>query len=234
MRTNLFVIEELARRLGVAHKAGFGMSERDLIATVLRPGELEQLDGEKWIDRKIPFEEAHFLNGFGHADGKFHFRPDWTGQKASTRPPENVGILGPAAQLPAFPDYCPVIEETDEAHPFRLATSPARNFLNSSFAETKTSREKERRPEVMINPADATPLGIESGDIVRLGNTRGDLRLHARVTPEARTGVLIAEGLWPNKAHLDGEGINVLTGADSVAPYGGAGLHDNKVWLVKA
>ncbi|MET3613056.1 anaerobic selenocysteine-containing dehydrogenase [Rhizobium aquaticum] len=234
VRTNLFVIEELAKRLGVAYKAGFGMSERDLIATVLRPGELEQLDGEKWIDRKIPFEEAHFLNGFGHADGKFHFRPDWTGQKASTRPPETVGILGPAARLPEFPDYCAVIEETDEAHPFRLVTSPARNFLNSSFAETKTSREKEGRPEVMINPQDADRLGVASGDIVRLGNTRGDLRLHARVTAEARIGVLIAEGLWPNKAHLDGEGVNVLTGADCVAPYGGAGLHDNKVWLVKA
>ena len=43
--------------------------------------------------------------------------------------------------------------------------------------------------------------------------------------------MLIAEGLWPNKAHVDGEGINVLTGADPVAPYGGAAVHDNKVWL---
>jgi anaerobic selenocysteine-containing dehydrogenase len=234
VRTNLFVIEELARRLGVADKAGFGMSERDLIATVLRPGELDQLDGEKWIDRQLPFDEAHFLNGFGHPDGKFHFRPDWTGQPAGTRPPANVGLLGPVAQLPEFPDYCAVIEEADEAHPFRLATSPARNFLNSSFAETKTSRDKEGRPEVMINPQDAARLGIETGEIVRLGNARGDLRIHARVTAEARVGVLITEGLWPNKAHLDGEGINVLTGADCVAPYGGAGLHDNKVWLVKA
>ena len=234
VRTNLFVIEELAKRLGVADKAGFGMSERELIASVLRPGELEELDGEKWIDRQTPFEEAHFLNGFGHPDGKFRFRPDWQGQAASTRPPGTVGVLGPAAQLPEFPDYCPIIEEADAAHPFRLATSPARNFLNSTFAETRTSREKEGRPEVMINPADAADLGIETGDIVRLGNGRGALRIHARVTNEARSGVLVAEGLWPNKAHLDGEGINVLTGADCVAPFGGAGLHDNKVWLEKA
>jgi hypothetical protein len=45
--------------------------------------------------------------------------------------------------------------------------------------------------------------------------------------------VLIAEGLWPNDAHLDGEGINVLTGADAAAPYGGAAFHDNHVWLRK-
>lgn len=234
VRTNLFVVEELAKRLGVADQAGFGLTERELVATVLRPGELEQLDGEKWIDRQTPFEEAHFLNGFGHPDGKFRFRPDWLGQAASTRPPASVGILGPAAHLPEFPDYCPVIEEADAEHPFRLATSPARNFLNSTFAETRTSREKEGRPEVMINPADAGDRGIQTGDVVRLGNRRGEIRLHARVTAEARTGVLVAEGLWPNKAHLDGEGINVLTGADCVAPFGGAGLHDNKVWLEKA
>ena len=28
-----------------------------------------------------------------------------------------------------------------------------------------------------------------------------------------------------------GEGINVLTGADAAAPYGGAAFHDNRVWL---
>ena len=60
------------------------------------------------------------------------------------------------------------------------------------------------------------------------------LRTLAKVTGEVRPGVLIAEGLWPNDAHLDGEGINVLTGADPVAPYGGAAFHDNRVWLRKA
>ena len=30
---------------------------------------------------------------------------------------------------------------------------------------------------------------------------------------------------------LRGEGINVLTGADAGAPYGGAAFHDNKVWV---
>ena len=44
-------------------------------------------------------------------------------------------------------------------------------------------------------------------------------------------GVVIAEGIWPNSAHERGEGINVLTGADAPAPYGGAAFHDNKVWV---
>jgi len=49
-----------------------------------------------------------------------------------------------------------------------------------------------------------------------------------------RRGVLIAESVWPNKAYADGRGINTLTGADAIAPFGGAAFHDNKVWLRKA
>jgi hypothetical protein len=46
-----------------------------------------------------------------------------------------------------------------------------------------------------------------------------------------RRGVLIAESIWPNDAYPDGRGINTLTGADPIAPYGGAAFHDNKVWI---
>ena len=236
VRTNLFVIEELAKRLGVDHIPGFGRTEKEHIAELLGPSgtTLERITEEHWLDCQPPFEEAHYLKGFGHKDGKFHFRPDWINGVTPNRPPKSVGLLGPVATLPAFPDHVETIEVADATHPFRLATSPARNFLNSSFAETKTSRQKEGRPEVMVNPKDAEALGIVHGDIVRIGNPRGDLRIHASVTESVRPGVLIAEGLWPNTAHLDGEGINILTGADPVAPHGGAAVHDNKVWLQKA
>ena len=236
VRTNLFVIEELAKRLGVADFEGFGLTEREHIAAILGPSgtDLDRISEEHWLDCQPSFEEAHYLNGFGHADGKFRFRPDWQNGRAPNRPPSNVGLLGPVNALPDFPDQVDVIEVADAEHPFRLATSPARNFLNSSFTETKTSLQKEGRPEVMINPADAERLAIGDGEIVRIGNRRGDLRIHASVTDTVRACVLVAEGLWPNKAHLDGEGINVLTGADPVAPHGGAAVHDNKVWLRKA
>ena len=49
-----------------------------------------------------------------------------------------------------------------------------------------------------------------------------------------RLGVLIAESIHPNKSHKGGRGINVLTGAEAVAPHGGAAFHDNKVWAKKA
>lgn len=237
VRTNLFVIEELAKRLGVADRSGFGLTEQQHIDHMLTasgwPG-YEALKAERWIDCQPDFRTAHYLDGFGHADGKFRFSPDWRNGKSPNKPPAKLGNLGPVDALPHFPDQVDLIELADAEHPFRLATSPARNFLNSTFAETQTSREKEGRPEVMINPADAQRLAIADGDIVRIGNRRGALRIHARVTDAVKAGVLVAEGLWPNKAHLDGEGINVLTGADTPAPHGGAAFHDNKVWLEKA
>ncbi|WLS08992.1 molybdopterin oxidoreductase family protein [Shinella sumterensis] len=233
VRTNLFVIEELAKRLGVADKPGFGLTEQEHITRMLPAYDMD-FDGlkeEKWIDCQPDFETAHFVKGFGFPDGRFRFRPDWTGTPAPNRPPRALGAFGPHEALPEFPDHVEIIETPDADHPFRLATSPARTFLNSSFTEMKSSREREGRPEVMIHPEDARANAIAEGDVVQLGNARGDIRLHAKVTDAVKPGVLIAEGIWPNSAHLDGEGINVLTGADPVAPYGGAAFHDNRVWL---
>jgi anaerobic selenocysteine-containing dehydrogenase len=85
----------------------------------------------------------------------------------------------------------------------------------------------------MIHPEDAVAYGVFDGDEVVLGNGRGEVRLHARLFEGVRRGVLIAESLWPNSAYVDGCGINSLTGADSIAPFGGAAFHDNRVWLRK-
>ncbi|RVI76687.1 molybdopterin-dependent oxidoreductase, partial [Sinorhizobium meliloti] len=236
VRTNLFVIEELAKRLGVADCPGFRLTERQHIDQLLANYGIgyDEMKERKWLDCQPAFDEAHFLNGFGHPDGRFRFKADWTGTPAPNRPPKAMGAQGPHGQLPEFPDHVDLIEVADERHPFRLATSPARSFLNSTFAETPSSIQKEGRPEVMIHAEDAAELGIAEGDVVRLGNGRGEIRLHAKIGGGTRRGVVIAEGLWPNGAHLDGEGINVLTGADAVAPYGGAAFHDNRVWMRRA
>jgi anaerobic selenocysteine-containing dehydrogenase len=140
--------------------------------------------------------------------------------------------MGPWQTMPSLPDYWPVVEEADRRHPFRLATSPARSFLNTSFNETPSSRTKEGgRPEVLIHPDDAAEHAIADGGRVRVGNERGVVHLHARHFGGLRRGVLVSEGIWPNAAFADGNGINTLTGADPVAPYGGAAFHDNRVWI---
>ena len=229
-RSNHEVIRALAERLGAAHE-GFAMTARALIDRTLQDsgwGGIGGLDAERWIDCQPPFEAAHHLNGFGHADGKFHFKADWPHV-----PFVNAGGMGPWESMPALPDHWAVTEEADAAHPFRLATSPARSFLNSTFNETVSSVAREGQPTVMMHPDDARALEIGDGDYVTLGNQRGEVRLHVKLFPGVRRGVLIAEGLWPNQAFEDGKGINTLTGADPVAPFGGAAFHDNHVWVRK-
>jgi anaerobic selenocysteine-containing dehydrogenase len=232
-RPNQYVIEELAKRLGVSHLPGFGKTERELIDAMLlksgKPG-WDAMEAKKSIDLQPDFDTSHYLNGFGWADNKFRFKPDWNGP-APNKPPKSMGPQGPFADLPSFPDHFNAIENADAAHPFRLATSPARNFLNSSFQETPTSIAKEVRPELKIHPDDAAALGLADGDRVQIGNERGEVILHARFFEGLQRGVVISEGLWPNAAFEGGEGINVLTGADAVAPYGGAAFHDNRVWV---
>jgi anaerobic selenocysteine-containing dehydrogenase len=230
-RSNHDVICALARRLGAQHP-GFDMSPRELIDWTLRNsgwGSLERLEREKWIDCQPPFERAHYLDGFKWPDGKFRFKPDW-----SNVPFKSPATFGPVAEIPALPDYWPAIETTDADHPFRLATSPSRSFLNSTFNETPTSRARERRPTVLMHPGDAAALRLGDGDKAVLGNRRGEVRLHVRLFDGVRRGVVIAESIWPNDAYEDGCGINTLTGADPIAPYGGAAFHDSRIWVKPA
>jgi len=230
-RSNHEVVCALAERLGAQH-AGFRMTPREIVDWTLQHsgwGTIEDLDRQVQIDAQPSFRQAHYLDGFGYRDGKFRFKPDWT-----KVPNKNEGPMGPWQAMPALPDHWAVTEEATDEHPFRLATSPARQFLNSSFTETPTSLAKEGRPEVMIHPLDAAAQGIADGDWVKLSNARGEVFLHARLFPGLRRGVLIAEGVWPNAAHPFGRGINTLTGADQVAPFGGAAFHDNRVALEKA
>ncbi|MBO9458605.1 molybdopterin oxidoreductase family protein [Labrenzia sp. R5_0] len=232
-RENIFVINEIARRVDSKPHPGFDMSARDHIDWLLRNsnyGTLAELEAGKWIDLQPDFETAHYLNGFGHADGKFHFKADW-GRSSAPNKPEDGTIFGPWQTMPELPDQWDSIELADEQHPFRLVTSPARSFLNSTFNETDSSKKKEGRPEVWLRPEEAERFGIEDGAKVKMGNRRGVVTLHARYVATVAPGTVISEGIWPNDAFEDGRGINTLTGADPVAPYGGAAFHDTAVWV---
>jgi anaerobic selenocysteine-containing dehydrogenase len=193
-RSNHDVLQGLASRLGAEHRA-FQMTPREIIDETLvvsGRGSVDALQADLWRDIQPDFRTSHYLDGFAHADGKFHFKADW-----SAVPMPNAGLMGAWAEMPSFPDHWAVTEEADDAHPFRLATSPARSFLNTSFNETPSSKAREGAPSVMMHPEDAAKLSIADGDCVTLGNTRGETTLTARIFPGLRRGVLIAESVHP-------------------------------------
>jgi anaerobic selenocysteine-containing dehydrogenase len=229
-RSNHEVLTEIAKRVGARHE-GFDLASHDIIDRTLGDSgrrSLQELYEESWFDVQPDFETAHFINGFGHPDGKYHFRADWKRAHAAV---SKMGALGPVADMPEFPDHYLAHEVADATYPFRLATSPARTFLNSTFNETPGSVKREGRPSVLVHPDDLASLGIADGAKVRIGSRRGEVTLHAKLTDGQLPGTLIAEGIWPNDAHEGGCGINTLTGSDQPAPAGGGAFHDNAVWM---
>jgi anaerobic selenocysteine-containing dehydrogenase len=225
-RSNHEVICALAKRLGASHP-GFDMTSREIIDQTLRDsgwGDLERLEKEHWIDCQPDFRDSHYLDGFAHADGRFHFSPDWSALMPHGFGPSNT-------VMPTLPDHWNVIEEANSEMPYRLVTAPARHYLNSTFTETPTSKRRQQQPSIMLHPDDASELGVTDGDTVRVGSARGELTLMAQVFEGVQRGVVIVESIWPNHAFAGGKGINVLTGADPVAPVGGAAFHDNRVWI---
>jgi len=220
-RENHYVVAELARRLGAEHP-GFAMTpwqliERTLADTGLPPAETF-LEG-RGHDCALPFETAHFLDGFGHKDGKFHFKADWS-------------ALGPeGARLSALPDQNWVIDRATAAKPFRLVTAPARSFLNSTFGETPGSRQREGSPRVLIHADDLAAMAADDGARLRLGNERGSVVVPAKSFDGIRRGVVVVEGIWPNHAFEEGVGINALTSAEPGLPAGGAVFHDTSIWI---
>ena len=154
-RNNHEVICALAQRLGARHP-GFAMTPREMIDWLLQNsgwGRLAELEAKRWIDCQPDFDTAHYTTA----------SPGRTGNSASSRTGPTVPFRSPWLAGPVDDDAGaarPLGGDRggDAEHPFRLATSPARNFLNSTFNETPTSLAREKRPTVMIHPDDAAAL----------------------------------------------------------------------------
>ncbi len=218
-RSNHRVLSELARRLGVYHP-GFEMSERELVDRSLQdsalPGEAD-IWRQQGLDCVRSFEESHFINGFATDDGRFHFKADW--QK-----------VGPNWQkLPVYPDWFPPGGQTDEQHPYRLVAAPARQFLNSSFTETRSSRTAEGEPMMKISADDAEALGITDGVLVVVGNQQGEITLKAKVVDGLPERTVVIESIWPNQSFEGNLGVNTLISSEPGLPNGGGTFHDTAV-----
>ncbi len=220
-RSNHTVLLELSKRLGAQHK-GFNMTEREIIDWTLKSsnhGPLVDLEKNGWKDVQPDFNTSHFIDGFGHKDKKYHFKPDWS-------------EVGPDYHnMPEYPDYMNTTENTSKDFPFKLVTAPAHNYLNSSFTETKSSQNKEVKPRVKIHSKDINKLGLKDNDLVVLGNKRGEVIINIEEFNGLQEGVIIVEGIWPNEAFVGNNGINTLVGSDPVPPNGGAAFHDTAVWI---
>ena len=221
-RSNHRVIQELALQLEARHQ-GFLKSEWELITGMLEKSgfkekiPLEQKSFE--IDLDLGFRKMHFLDGFGHEDGKFHFNADWTHWGQGNQ------------EMPKLPDHWEVRDSLSKEKPYRLITPPARWFLNSTFNEMSLSQDRLTSPKAWMHPQDLKQEGLENVAQVKLGNERGEIEVALEANQDVQPGLVVIEGLWTNRAFPASKGVNTLTSADAALPNGGAVFHDTTVWV---
>ena len=208
---NTEVFRRLAARLGFGEPC-FRDSDEDLCRTALKSSqprmrgiEWESLKSSGWQRLDVPARFAPFAEGgFPTPSGKCEF------YSAAL---EKQGI-------DPLPFYNPPAEAA-LAGGLAFISPPARNFLNSSFAHLKRFRDLEVEPRLEMHAADAAARGIRDGDLVRVHNARGSLRLRASVNDRPRRGVVVAPSVWWKKHSPDGGNANNLT-AQRTADLGGA------------
>jgi anaerobic selenocysteine-containing dehydrogenase len=207
-KPNTEVFRLLAAKMGFTESC-FAESDEEIArnAFVLSDARVEGLDWEAlkargWQRLNVPSPFAPFANGgFPTPSGKCEFYSEKLASQG----------LDP---LPAFtPPRESVSSNPDLARKFPLAiiSPPARNALNSTFANLPVFAESEDVPRLEIHPDDARARGVVAGDRVRVFNHRGSLVLTARITHKARSGVVVALSIWWRKLSPDGSNANMIT-----------------------
>lgn len=109
--------------------------------------------------------------------------------------------------LPAYkePPESP-LSRPDLAKSYPLVlTSGARvlAYTHSQFRNIARLRRLMPDPLVDINPTDATPRGIQSGDTVTISSPRGSIKMKANVTDTILPGVVSTPHHWPDEANVN-------------------------------
>ena len=94
------------------------------------------------------------------------------------------------------------------------------------------------RQEVWVNPVDAKNREINDGDLLKVWNDRGEIRVVAKVTPRIMPGVIaMGQGSWyrPNRDGVDlGACMNTLTTQRPSSLAKANPQHSNLVEITKA
>ncbi len=141
---------------------------------------------------------------------------------------------------PPIPKYMPTWEDRNDPlaakYPLQLLTPHPRNRVHSEMYKVEWLREVEPH-RVWINPMDAGPRGIKTGDEVHVFNDRGRVAITAWVTQRIMPGVVcIFEGAWydPDETGIDRGGCaNTLT-KDEYSGGGAACLNTALVQVARA
>ncbi len=223
-KSNLQVFSLLAREMGFQEACLFD-SEDDIIRQALEVEDpfldditLEKLTPGRPLRLNLPRPFLPFENGFPTPSGKVEFYSEALAREG----------------FPPVATHIPIREGLEtmkdgERYALHCITPPAHNFLNTTFGVSDRLRKIEGNPTLKIHPRDAEARRIQTGNLVRVYNNRGQCFLFAQLTEGVMPGVVVAESIWWNKHSPFGGGINQLVSDELNDMGGGASFHGNLV-----
>jgi anaerobic selenocysteine-containing dehydrogenase len=180
----------------------------------------ERLRERGWVRLNVPAPYLPYVDGgFPTPSGKCEF---YSARMAA----EGLDPL-PAFTPPyEFPEDVPALAAR---YPLTLVSSPAHQFLNSTFVNIEPLRRAAREPECLLHPDDAERRGIAPGARVVVHNDRGAFTAVARVEAAIRPGVVWAPSVWWGKFAADGANANQTTSQRETDLGHGPVFYDNLV-----
>jgi anaerobic selenocysteine-containing dehydrogenase len=205
---NTEVFRRLAARMGFTDPC-FHDSDEDMARHAwkrsdprARDLDWDVLKRDGWQRLNLPAAYAPFAEGnFPTPSGKCEFASATLAAQGRDPLPD---YIAPRESQASNPDLA-------RRYPLAFISPPARNFLNSSFANLPAFVSEERTSFLDLNSADAVSRGIADGDCVRIFNDRGSFTATARVGDKARPGVAVAPSIWWQKLAPDGRNANAVT-----------------------
>ena len=195
----------LAARLGLEDPC-FRHSDADLVDALLGDFAENGLRERGWT--KVDLGQGPVP----HADGGFGTETGRVALHARYEPPAEVADSALADRFP-----------------LALVTPKTHLFLNSTFANQRRQHAAQPQPELVISPADASARGIEDGGQVRVFNDRGAFECAARVSDDARPGVLVAPMGWWNRDYAGGRSAQATTPQLLTSEGNAPTFNDNRV-----
>ncbi len=163
----------------------------------------ERLKDEKAVralsgDNYVSFEGGTFATATGRARlYQDVVVPDYDSGQEIDLAKEKVPYWEPARE--ADPDG-----EVRKTHPFHLISEHHRTRTHTQWTEVEMLKEFYPEPVVKINPQDAESLGIAEGDIVRLFNDRGSVKMKAAMNAGNPRGIASATRGWRTEEFIEG------------------------------
>src|SRR5258708_31982780 len=149
-------------------------------ADKMRGVTLETLREKGWARLNVPTPSLPYATGaFSTPSGKCEF--------VSPRLKE-MG-LDPVPTFTAPYEFPDAVPELAKRFPLTLISSPAHQFLNTTFVNVESLRRAAREPECLLHPADAERRAIAPGMRVVVYNDRGAFTAGAPAPGIVREGV---------------------------------------------